>query len=60
MRMPWTRRADQEKEARQEAEQRLDDVKADWPKIHAEVAVTRREVELNGWTRAVTVIFSGH
>lgn len=60
MRMPWTRRADEAAKERKAAEQRLEQARKDWSRINREVAVTREEKQLNGWTATVTSIFSGH
>ena len=59
MRMPWTRRAERERDAREDAEKRLAEVKADWPRVKHQTATARQQMELNGWTRTITVIFSG-
>lgn len=59
MRLPWTRRGDDARDDRVKAELKLQQVRADWPRINQEVAVTRRERELNGWTRTVQTLFSG-
>jgi hypothetical protein len=59
MRFPWKRRADLAHVERVEAEHRLEEVQADWSKVNAEVAVTHRERELNGWTATVMTLFSG-
>ena len=60
MRMPWTRRAEHERQAREHAEKRLADVKADWPAVEHQTATAQRQMELNGWTRTIQTIFSGH
>lgn len=35
---PWTKRADNEQRLRQQAERRLQNVQADWPRVHRETA----------------------
>jgi hypothetical protein len=59
MKFPWKRRADQALVERRSAEKHLEEVRADWSKVNAEVAVTRRERALNGWTATVMTLFSG-
>lgn len=60
MKFPWDRRAQQAHTDRINAEERLDQARADWPQVNAEVAVTRHEREMNGWTATVETLFSGH
>jgi hypothetical protein len=60
MKFPWDRREQQARQDRMNAEERLDQARADWPQVNAEVAVTRHERELNGWTATVETLFSGH
>ena len=59
MKFPWTHRAQQAHDDRINAEQRLQQARADWPQVNSEVAVTRHERELNGWTATVESLFSG-
>jgi hypothetical protein len=60
MRFPWDRREQQARQERINAEERLDQARADWAQVNAEVAVTRHERELNGWTATVETLFAGH
>lgn len=57
---PWKRRAEQAHAERLVAEQQLEEVRADWPKVNAEAAVTRKEREMNSFTAHVMTLFSGH
>lgn len=57
MKFPWRHRADTAQKHRVHAEQRLDRVLADWPRIHEEVAAIRREHELNHWTDTIVSVF---
>ena len=59
MRFPWNRRADRERDAREEAEERLAEVRRDWHRVNQAVAETRREAQLNHFTATITTIFSG-
>lgn len=57
MKFPWQRRADEEQRLRIQAEQRLAEVRADWPEVERHAAALRYEKELNGWTDAIVTIF---
>lgn len=58
MRFPWQRRADEEKVHRDDAEQRLADAEADWPRVYMHAASLRNERQLNGWTGIVDALFA--
>lgn len=59
MRFPWQRRADRLAHDTARAKKRLHDVESDWTRVRRTIETTRRERELNGWTRSVQSLFSG-
>lgn len=58
MRFPWTRRADEARERRIEAEKRKQCVMDDWPAVRQVASDARHHYELNGWTGTITVLFA--
>lgn len=58
-RLPWNRRADEERSKRLAAEERLAEIRADSVKVQHHRAAVRREVVLNDWTRTAKTIFGG-
>ena len=58
-RLPWTRRADAERDKRIAAERRLKAVRADWLPIREGVEAVQRTVELNDYTRKAREAFGG-
>ena len=59
MKFPWSHRAEKARAEREKTHHKLQRVREDWPKIAAEVAVTRSEREKNGWTATVETLFAG-
>lgn len=58
MRFPWQRRADEERDHRMAAEERLAAARADWAVVHAHADELRHEKYLNGWTGIVDALFA--
>ena len=59
MKMPWTRRAEEEREHRIAAEERREATTHDWIQIRRYKQSIDREIELNDWTEAAVKLFSG-
>lgn len=57
MRFPWQRRADEAREHRIDAEQRLTNAVNDWPEVRRHAYALRHQRELNGWTGTIKSIF---
>lgn len=58
MRLPWQRRADEERERRLAAEQRLAEARADWVTVNTHLAPLRYQKNLNGWTGVIDALFA--
>jgi hypothetical protein len=59
MKMPWTRRADAERDARLKAEARANATTSDWMIVKPLAAAIEYEDRLNNWTRHAKALFSG-
>lgn len=59
MKMPWTKRAEKERELRENAELRAEEIEKDWAQIRRHRRSIDREVELNDWTGTAIALFSG-
>jgi hypothetical protein len=59
MKMPWTKRADEEKKRRLEAEARAVSVEEDWYHIRTHRKSIDQEVAINDWTATAISLFSG-
>lgn len=57
MKLPWQRRADDEKVDRLRAQERSRDAMADWPIVREHAEALRQQRELNGWTATIAAIF---
>jgi len=58
MRLPWHRRADEEKRLRVEAENRHKRAELNWPVVHAASGQLRAQRDLNGWTGIADTLFA--
>ena len=57
---PWTKRADRDREARIEAEEKLTLVESDWEDlVRPVVSKIRQEDSLNNWTENLKRIYIG-
>lgn len=57
---PWTKRADRDREARIEAEEKLTRVQSDWERLVEPVVNTiKQEDTLNNWTENLRRIYIG-
>lgn len=59
MRLPWRKRADDEQQHRMKAQKRLQEAKADWPKVQQEAKRLRDgRQSLDEWTAQTRRIFA--
>jgi hypothetical protein len=59
MRLPWRKRADDERQHRMKAQKRLQEAQADWPRVHAEAKRLRDgKQSLDQWTAQANRIFA--